>query len=299
MAREPMPILDALTYTGATMYEEVERDREPKHGPVAARFAEALKRAVRVRAPWRTYTNVLSWEDFVKNLGPQNLPFPEMWFEYEVTDVDSSPVRVAAMVTTETLPEHHLILRFYLQEQGSQPVGLRTAMLTLHDEQGVHIRDGCFDIREFTKAAAAGNTEALKTSPSAVGESDTIITLAAPVLEAIGLMNCKNVHLERHTRPVKQPKKSRRKRPDRLDYHTIVLPGQMQPALYGDAETSDGSVIGFHKVRGHFRTYTAEKPLMGKHVGTYWFAPHVRGDKEAGSVVSDYRVEKPVLQSDS
>jgi hypothetical protein len=38
-------------------------------------------------------------------------------------------------------------------------------------------------------------------------------------------------------------------------------------------------------VRGHFKTYTAE----AKHVGTYWWQPAIRGDREHGVVQSSYK----------
>jgi len=40
--------------------------------------------------------------------------------------------------------------------------------------------------------------------------------------------------------------------------------------------------------RGHFKTYTKDKPLFGKLVGKYWFKPHARGNKKKGVVVKDY-----------
>lgn len=48
-----------------------------------------------------------------------------------------------------------------------------------------------------------------------------------------------------------------------------------------------------HTVRGHFATYTADKPLFGHYVGTVWHPPHIRGDKAEGIVTKDYEVEPP------
>jgi hypothetical protein len=44
--------------------------------------------------------------------------------------------------------------------------------------------------------------------------------------------------------------------------------------------------------RGHFKTYTPDAPLLGRHVGTYWWEPQVRGRKELGSVVKDYALQE-------
>ena len=45
-----------------------------------------------------------------------------------------------------------------------------------------------------------------------------------------------------------------------------------------------------HFTRGHFKTYTEEDPLFGKHVGTYWWGAHLRGSKERGVVEKEYHV---------
>ncbi len=121
-------------------------------------------------------------------------------------------------------------------------------------------------------------------------ETRTFYQMIRPVMAAIGLMNCKNITLERHARPHKQAKKSRRKRPDLPDYHTIVLPEKY--STLPTEKNADGttSPIPLHKVRGHFKTYTKERPLMGKHVGTYWWGWQARGKSESGKIVADYQV---------
>lgn len=48
-----------------------------------------------------------------------------------------------------------------------------------------------------------------------------------------------------------------------------------------------------HKVRAHFATWTAEKPLFGRVVGTFWIHEQYRGSEEVGEVIKDYRVLRP------
>jgi hypothetical protein len=50
------------------------------------------------------------------------------------------------------------------------------------------------------------------------------------------------------------------------------------------------SLMSSHSVRGHFATYTEDKPLFGRCVGTYWKKPHVRGDKSVGEVKKIYNI---------
>jgi hypothetical protein len=47
-----------------------------------------------------------------------------------------------------------------------------------------------------------------------------------------------------------------------------------------------------HICRGHLRTYTEEKPLFGKVIGTFFIPAHLRGDEKVGTVVKDYQLEK-------
>ena len=38
------------------------------------------------------------------------------------------------------------------------------------------------------------------------------------------------------------------------------------------------------------KTYTEEKPLFGRITGQYYWHPHMRGNKENGEVVKDYKL---------
>jgi hypothetical protein len=44
-------------------------------------------------------------------------------------------------------------------------------------------------------------------------------------------------------------------------------------------------------VRGHFKTYTAERPLLGRFTGTYWWQPHLAGKNTSALVEKDYAIE--------
>lgn len=60
----------------------------------------------------------------------------------------------------------------------------------------------------------------------------------------------------------------------------------------GDTERTDSGGTGpkkrLHLCRGHWTTYTAERPLFGRLVGTYWIPDHKRGNPELGRVIKDY-----------
>jgi hypothetical protein len=107
------------------------------------------------------------------------------------------------------------------------------------------------------------------------------------VMLAIGLMNCKNVKLPEHQSSVPIGRRQRRRNPG-VKYHTIEIPGHTASGSRGAGDAGRG--VALHRVRGHFKTYTADAPLLGKYVGTYWWDWQVRGDPELGTHVTDYKI---------
>jgi hypothetical protein len=105
---------------------------------------------------------------------------------------------------------------------------------------------------------------------------------------SLRMMHVKNVELAEV--PVKRRKKQRRIRPDeQIKWNTIRV--RPQGKQYANATTSAlPTMTAHHVVRGHFAQYTAEKPLFGKYVGTFWRDAHTRGDKAAGEVAKDYTI---------
>ena len=111
---------------------------------------------------------------------------------------------------------------------------------------------------------------------------------------ALGLMNCKNVTLPAHD-PDPQLNRERRKAgvPPFVRYHTITIdPSKSIRRADGDAETTGGKKAA-HTVRGHFVTYSTERPLFGRYAGTFWKPSYDRGSVELGIIDSDYRVVPP------
>lgn len=105
------------------------------------------------------------------------------------------------------------------------------------------------------------------------------------------IMSCKNIETE-IVQPSGKLNKSRQKKGKKpfLSYKvlTIKAPGQRRA---GSVPTGTGTAQRVHLCRGHFKTFTAEKPLLGKHTGTYWWQPMVRGKNKKGTVVKDYNVK--------
>jgi hypothetical protein len=113
-----------------------------------------------------------------------------------------------------------------------------------------------------------------------------------PALLAVSFMNCKNVTLEAHDPdPLVNRERRRNGHKPFLRYHTInIEPMKAVLRTEGNIE-SEGLRRALHICRGHFATYTADKPLFGRTVGTVWRPSHVRGHASEGVVVSDYNVD--------
>jgi hypothetical protein len=115
-----------------------------------------------------------------------------------------------------------------------------------------------------------------------------------PLLLTLSFLNCKNVPTVAHE-PDRALNRVRRRAGHEpfLRYHTIdIEPMKRILRTEGQVETQ-GLKKALHIVRGHFATYTEERPLFGKVAGTFWVPVHVRGSAKEGVVVSDYRVHAP------
>jgi hypothetical protein len=108
-------------------------------------------------------------------------------------------------------------------------------------------------------------------------------------LFSISLMHCRNVRQTPATYQPQPRRKTSRKRPA-IDYHIIQLPAPKGSGRSNPGNPGEHGSTRLHTARGHFKTYTAEKPLLGRHVGTYYWGWQVRGNPENGEIVSSYKV---------
>lgn len=76
-----------------------------------------------------------------------------------------------------------------------------------------------------------------------------------------------------------------------LAFRTLEIEPLKRILREAGAETEGvGLKKALHIVRGHFKTYTEQRPLLGRHVGTFFFDSHIRGDRESGTVQKQYSV---------
>jgi hypothetical protein len=116
------------------------------------------------------------------------------------------------------------------------------------------------------------------------------------VLYFITLLNCINIKTVKNTAPPKlQTKRKRRGKLPIASYYTLeVKPTKKSKKGFVGQPTQDHNRV--HLCRGHFKRYTAEKPLFGHLVGMWWWHPSVRGRNKDGVIVKDYKVTEQECQ---
>lgn len=130
----------------------------------------------------------------------------------------------------------------------------------------------------------SGDSNALITGdPDAVngltiGARSAIMNLAETIFTGIGLSNAVNVTTQRVDVPPKVHAKRTRRAgaPTVSTYHVVHLPNvRHQHAVDRPSSSGDGARRAPAFVRGHVKTYSADRPLFGRVVGSYWWSPRV------------------------
>jgi hypothetical protein len=134
--------------------------------------------------------------------------------------------------------------------------------------------------------------------PAAVARHDAeaMLKFILPVLLSLSLMHCRNVEI-RTVEPDPEASRAHRRRHHHRLVRYQVLDIEPMRRILNQAGAADRQGGGLRQAlticRGHFKSFTPDAPLFGRHTGQYWWAPHVRGNPEAGIIVNDYRVHAP------
>lgn len=105
--------------------------------------------------------------------------------------------------------------------------------------------------------------------------------------------SCKNVPFVKTESRIKASRKSLRKGgPPLPDFHIVDIHRHFNKHLGMSAlRDAERSLSHAHIQRGHFKQYTEEAPLMGKHVGRWFWEPQIRGTGKVDPAI--YRVWGP------
>jgi hypothetical protein len=107
---------------------------------------------------------------------------------------------------------------------------------------------------------------------------------------ALSFMHCQNVRRTR-VEPGRWLQQTARRGRPYVTYDVLEI-GPMRQVMETEGGLShNGLPKALHICRGHFATYTLEKPLFGKLVGRFWVPMHVRGSAERGVAIRDYEIK--------
>lgn len=235
---------------------------------------------------------------FIEKIGPVRPGGEALWVEAEVPEglpsrpnvrrigamVHRSSTRTSFMVKPFTGVDHEYWIEAYLRDAG----GLSTRL-----EQDLRFR---FDDRGFLAGLEFMAYRSVLRPGGPVGNSKSMFTSGydaeegqAPAVEAINrvffalaLMNCRNVTLrERGAGKLKGSAQTGDA------FHEVVIDGNNRGSAGNGGEAAEGTARR-HLARGHFKTFTEDAPLLGKHVGTYWWGWQLRGQEGSGVIEKTY-----------
>lgn len=238
-----------------------------------------------------------SIEKDVINFAP---PFPKMWLEYKTPcfcnsegntmPFSNTPLRSGTLLFSVKEQKGWVVsIQAFIFPNKKQFTPLGMTVLNLSEDGTVcHPPNGKFP------CMGIGSTE--KEIPSEVKKSFTnlIMLNATWAGMAVSFMHCKNVKLIENKVPEKlQKARIRRKKLPLVTHYTIeISPVKKILSEKGNIKKT-GIKQALHICRGHFKDYRDGQGLFGKYKGLYWWESQVRGNKNEGVVIKDYKVNPP------
>jgi len=110
-------------------------------------------------------------------------------------------------------------------------------------------------------------------------------------VSTFALFNTRNV-VTRLVQPSARAFIRRGERPP-VAYHELVWRPFGTKAERLNGSLYSGMAVAVNWARGHFKTYSSERPLFGQHVGRFWWQRHQRGLDKSHLVRTTYKVELP------
>jgi len=219
-----------------------------------------------------------------------NLPYPICWFDFEL---DQKKFGAVVMDSTENdivvfkrEPSDISIFCFSWDSEGKKWIPLKLFYNVFRDESSKTLSIGIAK-SELLKSYAKDNNKNI--TQEIEDETNTKgICYLIMINYFLKLINCKNITTETNPPDEKLNKKRKllKKQPI-FTYKTLVLKptGKFQETIPKHLWENR-----IHLCRGHFKTYTEEKPLFGRITGSFWWQPCVKGRNKSGIVLKDYEV---------
>jgi len=247
-------------------------------------------------SPWRT--SFLFWHEPLKDLGiayklalvlqmPPTADCPEALISGLIFQAESKggPYTVLSGMFSLAVPEGGLLEE---SDDGMQMF----KMVIAGDARSSVYADGFCAIRPIAESIVGKDYVAAldlvkDVLPDWAKDSQADVQI---LLSAFSFAHCKNVQVAEAGRTSPPPRWTKELGVPSVKYSVVKIDTRMSKRTSGP-HTDTGRHTSLHIVRGHFKHYTPEKPLLGKHVGTYWWPDNTRGDSAVGEVKKSYKVE--------
>lgn len=238
---------------------------------------------------------------FTGKTGPVRPGAEAVWIEAEVPGglpsrprvqrigamVHQSRTRTNLMVQPWTGAEREYWIEAYLRDGDGLSIKLEQDVRFRLDRRGFLTGSEFMVDRRLRRGTPFGDAGSMAISGYDVsdGQADALEAMNR-VFFALALMNCRNVSLrERGSSKTKGPG------PTGDAFHEVVIDGTSRGSGGSSGEAAGTASGRRHLARGHFKTFTEDAPLLGKHVGTYWWGWQVRGQEDKGVIEKTYALK--------
>ena len=234
---------------------------------------------------------------FVETQSPRQFDNPDMsgWGalflrQDEVDAIENSEIPAEAVKWTVEMAlvyDNKGLLRtypavwcFYLDDSGR----------LLHDENGEILYETATLVEPDLAGTVDGNErwEAVK---------ESVMTLVLPFFYTFAFCHCRNVELHQQEVSRQVRRQAERKGLPILDYRVLEIEPMKRVLRTEGGIENVGPREALKICRGHFKTYTADAPLFGQHVGTWWWEGQLRTSLRTGLGKEDYRVIPPPTET--
>jgi len=149
---------------------------------------------------------------------------------------------------------------------------------------------------EITNLVKYGGTEGRARYKSARAEAHAYFH---PLLLTLTFLHCKNVNTVLQ-QPDRKLVRRRAKEGKTLSSYRVLDIKPIQRMIADARQPGEtGIQHALHRCRAHFKTYTEDRPLLGRAVGTYFWNDQLRGKSSRGTRSKDYNVLPPTPQKKS
>lgn len=246
----------------------------PFHHQIKSELEAGLKRSFAVDCTniWKWCQNLQTKTKHLTEIIPLcRLPFAEMWMEF----IGHDGIEFGCLAV-EDVKQSRIVFNLY----------------NCADKHAVYMGPSQINYDENSNPVDFGVSIPPAMEMNKESFSTMIRSICFTYLYTISFFHCKNVETSPVIRsPELQHAINKKSIFHVPTFHIIEVHKYMERHYTESNENKNSGTVAAHLVRGHFKRYTEEAPLMGKHSGVYFWSQHVSG--QGPIKINDYRVHPP------